>query len=328
MTETYTIMKFSALLITAAVIATSCCSAKQVQDTAAQNTVNNTQVTEGKASVSHGKLIGTSQPIATIAETPKTPVTQEIKAPVVKAETAPNITLPTPTVVKIIEVEPTVDTSVLDHTELHKPFNTLLKNNVSSAGNVNYNGFKSNRKSLLAYIAALGKNLPEHSWTKNQKLAYWMNAYNAMTIDLILRNQPLSSIKDIKNPWDQRLWKLGEKYYNLDEIEHQILRKMGDARIHFGINCASFSCPPLLNEAFIPSKVDGQLNLVAKKFINDSSRNMISENNVEISNIFKWFSKDFKQNGSLIDFLNKFSEIKISEDAKVRYMDYNWALNK
>jgi hypothetical protein len=326
MTETFYIMKISALLFTAAVIATSCCSAKQAHTTTAQNTVNKTQLTENKATVSHGKLIGISQPISTIAKTPKTLVTQETKVPVVKTEIEP-ISTP-PTIVEMTEVEPTVEAFVLDHTELHRPFNTLLKDNVSSAGNVNYNGFKSNRKTLLAYITALGENLPEDNWTKNEKLAYWMNAYNAMTIDLILRNQPIASIKDIKNPWDQRLWKLGEKYYNLDEIEHQILRKMGDARIHFGINCASFSCPPLLNEAFIPSNVDAQLDLVAKKFINDSSRNSIAENNVEISNIFKWFSKDFKQNGSLIDFLNKFSEVEISEDAKVRYMDYDWALNK
>lgn len=154
-----------------------------------------------------------------------------------------------------------------------------------------------------------------------------MNAYNAMTIDLILRHQPLESIKDIKKPWDQRFWKLGDKYYNLDEIEHKILRKMSDPRIHFGINCASFSCPPLLNEAFTAEKVDSQLDMLARKFINDSKRNTITADRVEISKIFDWFAKDFKTDGSVINYLNKYSETKILSDAKVRYMDYDWSLN-
>ena len=84
-----------------------------------------------------------------------------------------------------------------------------------------------------------------HLYDGKSALAFWMNAYNALTIDLILRNYPVDSIKDIKNPWDQRLWKLGDKWYNLNQIEHDILRKMDEPRIHFGIVCASFSCPKL-----------------------------------------------------------------------------------
>ena len=163
--------------------------------------------------------------------------------------------------------------------------------------------------------------MPTDTWSKEDKLSYWMNAYNAMTIDLILRNQPIASIKDIKDPWDQRLWQLGKKWYNLNEIEHQILRKMGDARIHFGINCASFSCPPILNEAFTADKVDTQLEALAKGFINDKQRNTITENSIEISKIFSWFAKDFKTNGTLIDFLNKYSDTPIASNAKKRFKD-------
>ncbi len=210
----------------------------------------------------------------------------------------------------------------------HSNFNSILKQNVSAAGNVNYDAIKSNWSSLRNYINVLSENMPTDNWSKNEKLAYWMNAYNAMTIDLILRHQPLGSIKGIKNPWEQRFWKLGDKYYNLDEIEHQILRKMGDPRIHFGINCASFSCPPLLNEAFAGDTVDAQLDKVARKFINDPKRNTITADQLEISEIFNWFGKDFKKNGSLIDYLNQYSETKISPNAKVRFKDYDWALNK
>lgn len=209
----------------------------------------------------------------------------------------------------------------------HVSFNELLKGNVSTEGIVDYNGFRKNRTVLRLYIAALGKRMPQDSWSKEDKLSYWMNAYNAMTIDLILRNQPVASIKDIKDPWKQRLWKLGEKWYNLDEIEHKILRKMGDARIHFGINCASFSCPPLLNEAFTAATVDSQLDTLARRFINDSSRNIITPDRVTVSKIFSWFAKDFKENGSLIDFLNNYATTPINTKAKVRYMDYNWELN-
>ncbi len=210
----------------------------------------------------------------------------------------------------------------------HNTFNKILKQNVSEAGNVNYDAIKKNWSSLRSYLQSLGENMPDDDWSENEKLAYWMNAYNAMTIDLILRHQPLESIKDIKNPWEQRFWKLGDKYYNLDEIEHQILRKMNDPRIHFGINCASFSCPPLLNEAFTAGKVDNQLETLAVKFINDPKRNKIGPDRVEISKIFDWFAKDFKQRGSVIDFLNNYATTQISADAKVRYMDYDWTLNR
>ncbi|WP_299678238.1 DUF547 domain-containing protein [uncultured Dokdonia sp.] len=210
----------------------------------------------------------------------------------------------------------------------HTSYGDLVATYVSPQGNVDYDGFKRNWSTLRNYIKALGENMPTDQWSKEDKLAYWMNAYNAMTVDLILRNYPLASIKDIKDPWGQRFWKLGEKYYNLNEIEHKILRKMGDARIHFGINCASFSCPPLLNEAFTAQKVDKQLDTLARRFVNDKKRNTITANSIEISEIFNWFAKDFKTNGSVIDFLNTYSDTPINAKAKKRYKDYNWSLNK
>lgn len=210
----------------------------------------------------------------------------------------------------------------------HNNWNALLKKHVSNKGNVNYKAINKNKAVLLNYIKSLGENMPTDAWDKKEKLAYWINAYNAMTIDLILRHYPLKSIKDIKNPWDQRYWKLGEKWYNLNEIEHDILRKMDEPRIHFGIVCASYSCPKLLNEAFTASNLEAQLTNVTKGFLADPERNIISENNIEISKIFQWFAKDFKNNGSLIDFLNQYSTVKISAKAKKTFKDYNWSLNE
>ena len=220
-------------------------------------------------------------------------------------------------------VKDTLYKEVFDHSGFH----ALLQKNVSPDGNVNYTVFKQDRTVLRMYLNALSRKTPTDSWSKQEKLAYWINAYNAMTIDLIIRNQPINSIKDIKNPWKQSLWKLGEAMYNLDEIEHQILRKMDDPRIHFAINCASFSCPILSNEAFTSNSVDTQLDTLTKRFVNDTKRNTITPKAITISKIFKWFSKDFKKNQTLIEFINAYAVITIDQNATINYMDYNWELN-
>lgn len=209
----------------------------------------------------------------------------------------------------------------------HLGFSDLLKTHVSKNGNVDYSGFKNDREKLSDYLDLLSKHFVQDSWTKKQKLAYWINAYNALTIDLILRNPTVNSIKDIEKPWDQRLWKLGDNWYSLNEIEHQILRKMEEPRIHFAIVCASVSCPKLQNEAFTSENLDKQLTLAAKEFLSDSSRNFIKQDSLKLSKIFKWFAKDFKQGQSLVEFLNTYSDIEISKNASIRYLDYNWDLN-
>ncbi|WP_166967179.1 DUF547 domain-containing protein [Yeosuana marina] len=214
--------------------------------------------------------------------------------------------------------------------EPHELWDELLQKHVSSNGHVNYKSFKSEHKKLLDYIYVLSlmhKNKAFESLPKEEKLAYWINAYNALTIDLILRNYPVKSIKDIKNPWQQRLWKSVDIKYNLDEIEHNILRKMDKPRIHFAIVCASVSCPKLLNKAYTAKNLEDQLTQATKDFLNDTTKNSISTSNLELSKIFKWFGSDFTKHGSLIDFLNVYSDIQISNDAKIKFKDYNWDLN-
>jgi Protein of unknown function, DUF547 len=213
---------------------------------------------------------------------------------------------------------------------LHQLWNELLQKHVSDDGNVNYQSFKTEHKKLLDYIYVLDLTYSHKSFeslSKEEKLAYWINAYNALTVDLIIRNYPVESIKDINNPWKQRLWEFGKNNYNLDEIEHEILRNMNEPRIHFAIVCASYSCPKLQNEAFTAEKLDQQLTKATKEFLADTNRNEISENSITISKIFDWFSKDFTKNGTLIDFLNLYTKVNISPNAKKRYKDYNWDLN-
>ena len=210
----------------------------------------------------------------------------------------------------------------------HQKWNDLLQKHVSENGNVDYKGFKKDELALQSYLELLSKNLPEKSWTKNATLAYWINVYNAYTVKLILVNYPVKSIKKINSPWDAAFINLGNKKYSLGEIEHKILRKMNEPRIHFAINCASYSCPNLLNEAYTEKNLNNQLDAAAKSFINDKSKNNITANIIEISSIFDWFTGDFKKKGTLIDFLNKYSSVKINAKAKISYKEYNWNLNE
>ena len=210
----------------------------------------------------------------------------------------------------------------------HQKWNDLLKKHVSENGNVDYKGFKKEEAVLESYLELLSKNLPQKSWTKNATLAYWINAYNAFTVKLILDNYPVKSIKKINSPWDAAFINLGNKKYSLGQIEHKILRKMNEPRIHFAINCASYSCPNLLNEAYTEKYLNNQLDAAAKSFINDKTKNNITANNIEISSIFDWFTSDFKKKGTLIDFLNKYSSVKINAKAKISYKEYNWNLNE
>jgi len=294
-------MKYVTLILTALFISTSCCATKQLK---ANTTKENIQV----------EIPNTPDP-SKITEVVETVEDNSIVEQVIKVEEIENI-----------QSEPVIAT--IQEAFNHSAWNDLLQKHVSNQGNVNYKGFKTEHTALKNYIQSLSKNTPTQTWTKAEKLAYWINAYNALTIDLIVKHYPLNSIKDIDSPWEQRLWKLGDKWYNLEDIEHKILRKMNEPRIHFGIVCASISCPKLQNTAFEVSKLEEQLTTATKEFLADSTKNNLSKNRIKISKIFKWFSFDFKENGSLVDFINKYSEIVISQNASKSYKDYNWNLNE
>ncbi|WP_158861463.1 DUF547 domain-containing protein [Lunatibacter salilacus] len=221
----------------------------------------------------------------------------------------------------------------------HELFDALLKKHVSSDGRVNYTGFIAEKETFQIYLDKLSNNAPDrNTWSREEQLAYWINAYNAFTIKLIIDNYPVSSIQDLKptlniplvnTVWHLKFFKIGGEDASLDEIEHKILRKEFDEpRIHFAINCASFSCPPLLNEAFTAENLEAQLDKVAKGFINDPKRNKIARDKVEISKIFSWFKGDFTKNESLIEYLNRYAQIKINANAKVSHLPYDWSLNE
>ena len=212
-------------------------------------------------------------------------------------------------------------------------FNDLLQKHVTNEGVVDYKKF--NGPKLKKYLNYLEKTTVDVSWSNNKKKAFWINAYNAYTIYLILHalnTEKIKSITDIKKE-GKTAWKIpfvnvGGIKYSLDYIEHEILRKtLFDPRIHVGVNCASGSCPKLGNTAFTEENIEATLEQLMKDFINDTSRNKISKKKVQISSIFNWFQKDFTNNSSLIDYLNKYSETKINSNAKISYLKYDWSLN-
>lgn len=210
----------------------------------------------------------------------------------------------------------------------YKSYNKFLGTYVSEKGNVNYDKIKTNKSELDAIIKQFEKTQPNDKWSRDEKLAYYINAYNIYTLKIVTDNYPIKSIKDIPNVWDKRFISSGKEKISLGDIEHKILRKMSEPRIHFAINCASFSCPNLLNEVYLPQTLEKQLEAVSKSFINDKTKNIITKSEIKISEIFNWFGGDFKtKKTTLIDFINTYSTIKIDKKAKVKYLEYNWSLN-
>jgi uncharacterized protein DUF547 len=219
----------------------------------------------------------------------------------------------------------------------HDIWDVLLREYVKD-GRVNYQLLHENKEQLNIYLARLQTHVPLAGWSREEQLAYWLNAYNAFTIKIILDNYPVESIKDIgdnvqiplvNSTWDIPFIKIGGKELSLNDIEHRILREeFNEPTIHFAIVCASKSCPPLRNEAYFAHNIDKQLNEQALAFINDPKNNQIAADHIELSKVFLWYKGDFTKHGTLIAFLNKYSSTKVNTDAKIDYLDYDWSLNK
>lgn len=218
-------------------------------------------------------------------------------------------------------------TSTNEAIHKHQIFAGLLSSYVSNVGIVDYKSLKSKETELDQYLKLLSENVPTNSWSRDQKLAYWINVYNAFTIKVILKNYPLKSIKDLSGGkiWDSKWIDLAGIKYSLNDIENNIVRpQFKDARIHFALNCGAKSCPPLSNKAFLAGNVQELLEQNAIAFVRNKSMNEISANKVKISSIFDWYSKDF---GDLTSFLSKYSGVSLSKQVKIEFKEYDWSLN-
>jgi hypothetical protein len=233
----------------------------------------------------------------------------------------------------------------------HKQWDQLLKKHVvnikkGQATQVNYVGMKTDRVELKQYLADLGNvsDLTFQRWSKSQRLAFLINAYNAWTVELILTEYPnIESIKDLgslfSSPWKKDFIPLLGKTRSLDNIEQDLIRgNFKEPRIHFALNCASIGCPALRAEAYQSDLLEAQLSDAINLFLSDSSRNRLQGNELQISKIFKWYQNDFEQQQTLAQFLIKYGKaLKLTEqqqqrllreDIDIEYLDYNWSLNR
>ncbi|MBO2008552.1 DUF547 domain-containing protein [Hymenobacter negativus] len=221
----------------------------------------------------------------------------------------------------------------------HSAFDKLLKKHVNEKGLVNYKAWKADQTAFNHYLDQLSKTPPAANWSKAEQMAYWLNAYNAFTIRLILDHYPVQSIKDIgakikipfvTTPWAAKFFSIAGEKMSLDNIEHGILRKkFDDPRIHFALVCAALSCPRLRNEAYTAAKLDGQLEDQGRDFLNNPAKNKPGKAAAQLSKYFDWYKGDWTQNNlSVAKWVNKYATVKMDDNTKITYLDYNWNLNE
>jgi hypothetical protein len=233
-----------------------------------------------------------------------------------------------------------------DHS--HAAWDALLREHVVG-GDLDYAALKADRKAFDAYLARLAAVTPEElsGWSREQRFAFWINAYNAFTVQKVIDHYPLKSIRDldgalsIRTVFDSEFIPLRRLHpkgkdddLSLNDIEHAILReRFRDARVHTAINCASRSCPPLRAEAFVAERLDEQLDEQMRAFVADETRNRIEigAKEIALSEIFKWFSEDFERDGGSV---REYVALRAPAEkaatvraARIRYLDYDWQLN-
>lgn len=209
----------------------------------------------------------------------------------------------------------------------HSVFDLMLQNYVSNEGSVNYKKWKADIPRLKQYVNYLGEFEEINSLNKKEKLAYWINLYNSSTILMILENYPIESITKLENgkPWDKKWIRTAYGVISLNDIENKIIRpEFADPRIHFALNCAAKSCPPLWNHVFIGKSLDVKLKERTQVYL-QSKAIQLSEEELKLSKIFEWYSTDF---GELRQFISTNSNIKVNKEVKISYLEYDWSLNE
>ncbi|MGH0029432.1 MAG: DUF547 domain-containing protein [Myxococcota bacterium] len=188
-------------------------------------------------------------------------------------------------------------------------------------------------------VASLSGSDPTTLRTRDERLAFWVNAYNVLAIDVVARNWPVESIRDVGSlfspVWKRQAGRIGGKPYTLDQIEHDIVRPMGDARAHAAVVCASTSCPALRREPFTADRLDAQLDDAMRRWMADRGKGLRvdrSSGTVWLSKIFDWFEEDFAP--SPLAFAARFASDadrraieQLGDGADVEYFDYDWAVN-
>lgn len=231
----------------------------------------------------------------------------------------------------------------------YAPLDRVLDRFVDDRGRVDYAGLKAEPGALKAFLDRLARVSPESHPElfpeRADRLAYWINAYNALVLKGAVEAYPIRSVKEVDGFFDRLQFPVGGRQYSLNEIEHGILREQfGEPRIHAALNCASEGCPKLQREAFRPGSLDRQLDAAMRTFIRDERHVQIDRvrKAVTLSKIFDWFGGDFtgwyegahgRKPAGIQDYLALYLEeedrafLRSVEDLKVRYRDYDWTLN-
>jgi len=223
---------------------------------------------------------------------------------------------------------------------------------------VNYASLKANRSDLDRSVAEFDSAAAhgELAWSREQRMAFWINAYNAFTLRAIvdhypirsawLTRQPRNSIRQIDGVWTTLTWRAAGRTVTLDDIEHRILRpEFKDARVHFALNCASISCPPLAAEPYRARTLDTQLDAAARSYLTSPEGLQLTGDTLRVSSIFKWYGDDFigqyaalvaagrpPRDRAIVGTIVKYGPPNASAQARngrpeIQYLDYNWSLN-
>jgi hypothetical protein len=226
----------------------------------------------------------------------------------------------------------------------HSGFTRLLSQHVDAAGMVDYDAFRAD-SGFARYLSLLEATDPT-LLPERERLALWINAYNAYTIELIVRHEERRSIRNInrtfgvipgKGPWAERSARVGGRALTLDEIEHEIIRReFAEPRIHFALVCAAVGCPPLRREAFTGSRLEEQLEDQARSFLLRSpAKNRVdaAAGRVWLSPIFRWYGEDFGEDRRALGrYLARYyggaeAELLRGGEFRLDYTRYDWSLN-
>ena len=225
----------------------------------------------------------------------------------------------------------------------HSAWHTLLQKYVDVRGNVNYTGWKQSLadvRGLDGYLDTLSHASTSLPSSKAGRLAFWINAYNAVTVKGILREYPTTSIRNHTakvfgyNIWTDLTLIVGGHPVSLEDIEHKLLRKMGEPRIHFAIVCASHSCPRLLNQAYTAQQLEQQLVANTRNFFANRENFQYRNGTFYLSAILDWFAADFgSSDAAILRFISPYLPDKTAQQAAARgsgsisHLDYDWSLN-
>lgn len=253
-----------------------------------------------------------------------------------------------------LSLEAGASTATFDHE--YREYAQLLRASVRET-RVDYRALKVERARLDAVLASWDVPVNvEQAWSREQRLAFWINAYNAFTLRAIVDHYPIragwftraprNSIRQIDGVWTKLKWRAAGRVVTLDDIEHRILRpEFGDARVHFAINCASISCPPLAEDPYRATTLDAQLDAAARRYLASSEGLRVNGDTLEVSSIFKWYGDDFILQysplmpgerdvrerailGAIVNFGPREGAARAQAGGvRLAYLEYDWSLN-